>query len=165
MSTGVLLLGSNINPRFEFLASARNLLGTECGRIIQCSSIYESEAWGFEADSFLNQVIVLDTILSPLDLLLKIQNIEKSLGRIRGNTDESTYNSRTIDIDILFYDELCLNHPQLQIPHPRIATRRFVLVPLCEILPEFRHPVLNKSISQMLATCDDPLKVTFISKQ
>lgn len=165
MSTVVLLLGSNINPRLEFLASARKILNAECGKVVQCSSIYESEAWGFEADSFLNQVVVLETILSPIELLSKTQNIEKELGRVRRNKKEAIYDSRTIDIDILFYDDLCLNQPQLQIPHPRIAVRQFVLVPLCEILPEYRHPELNKTISQLLAMCNDPGKVTPFNEQ
>ena len=153
-----LLLGSNISPRNDYLNSAKELIEREIGAIHTCSSVYESEPWGFEAEHcFLNEVLAVDTVLSAAELLNVSQRIEKRLGRRRKS--DKGYSSRTMDIDILFYDDAVLSLPGLTIPHVQIQKRRFTLLPLVEIAPDFMHPVLGKSCSQLLKECKDCGKV------
>lgn len=153
-----LLLGSNIASRIDYLNTAKRLIGEELGYIQTTSSIYESESWGFEADmAFLNQVVLLRTNLEASALLRETQQIEKQLGRIK--KVEGVYSSRTIDIDILFYDQIVLSIPGLEIPHKQIQNRRFTLLPLVEIAAELQHPALQKSCSQLLEECGDAGKV------
>jgi 2-amino-4-hydroxy-6-hydroxymethyldihydropteridine diphosphokinase len=121
------------------------------------SHIYETEPWGFESENtFLNIVLKVQTELKPVALLRKIHGIENQLGRVRNDTQ---YSSRIVDIDILFYNNIIINRKNMQIPHPRVSERRFVLVPLCEIEPDGIHPVLGKSFSNMLDECRDDKKV------
>jgi 2-amino-4-hydroxy-6-hydroxymethyldihydropteridine diphosphokinase len=149
-----LLLGSNISSRIGYLNSAKELIEKEVGKISNRSSIYESEPWGFEAEKmFLNQVVFVETSLSALDLLKKTQQIEKKLGRIRKSV--VSYTSRTIDIDILFFDEAVFSLPELKIPHEQMQNRRFTLMPLVEIAAEKKHPVLHESCHQLLDECRD----------
>jgi len=153
-----LLLGSNISPRKYYLNSSKELIQNEIGNIQESSSVYESEPWGFEAEQcFLNEVLVVDTVLNPGDLLIASQKIEKRLGRIR--KPGAGYASRTMDIDILFFDDAVLLLPGLIIPHVQIQNRRFTLLPLVEIAPDFIHPVLGKSCRQLLKECQDNGKV------
>ena len=160
-----LLLGSNISPRIDYLTSAKELIEGEIGTIQACSSIYESDPWGFESEHcFLNQVLLVDTFLSPGDLLNASQKIEKLLGRVRKS--EGGYTSRTIDIDILFFDESVVSLPDLTIPHKQIQNRRFTLLPLVEIVPDLRHPLSKKTCRQLLEECKDYGKVWMVqSKQ
>ena len=121
--------------------------------------MYESEPWGFDSQTwFLNIALRGDTSLDPKALLKELLLIEKELGRIRipGSTG---YESREIDIDIVFYSDFIIDTPDLVVPHPRMAQRLFVLVPLCEIAPAFIHPVLGKSIRLLLSECDDTSRV------
>lgn len=120
------------------------------------SSIYVTEPWGFESELFWNQAIIIETELSPLEVLGQTQAIETEMGRVRKSKH---YEARTIDIDLLFYDDLELNTPGLTIPHPKMGERKFVLVPLNEIAPDKRHPVTKLSIREMLRICTDPLLV------
>lgn len=153
-----LLLGSNISSRIDYLNSAKELIEKEVGETQTGSSVYESEPWGFKTEKmFLNQVLHLETLLSADDLLKKTQQIEKQLGR--GKKSENIYVSRTIDIDILFFDEAVISLPGLKIPHEQIQNRRFALVPLVEIAPDLKHPVLQKSCKQLLEMCKDSGKV------
>lgn len=153
-----LLLGGNISPRVDYLNSAKDLIESEIGSIRTYSAIYESEPWGFEANiPFLNQVLLVDTFLNAQDLLTKSQEIEKLLGRVQKS--KGYYMSRTIDIDILFFDEAVLSIPGLKIPHEQIQNRRFTLIPLVEIAPGLRHPILKKDCRQLLEECKDPGKV------
>lgn len=152
-----LLLGGNLGDKRKIFSEAIGLLSNRVGEITTRSSIYETEPWGFESnDLFWNQVIEIATSLSPEEVLNQTQQIELELGRIR---KANQYDSRLIDIDILFFDDLILNRENLILPHPRIQERKFALVPLCEIAPNLIHPVLLKSISQILEECNDPLKV------
>ena len=153
-----LLLGGNMGDKKQLFEKALSRLGDELGGITQLSSIYETEPWGFQSeDLFWNQVVVLNTKWSPEDILKKTQAIELELGRTR---KAEQYVSRLIDIDLLFYDDLVLRSPDLELPHPRMADRRFVLEPLSEIAPTLIHPVFNQSIKVLLKDCSDPLQVS-----
>src|SRR4030095_6884094 len=138
MNKAYLLTGGNEGDRYLHLQQARTNIEHICGQILQVSSLYETAPWG-NADQadFINQVLMIETRMSPQQLLESIFSIEAKGGRIRTVKNAP----RTIDIDILFYDNLVLKTPGLHIPHPRIADRRFVLEPLNEISPDFIHPV------------------------
>jgi len=152
-----LQLGSNIGDRVLMFDKAKNLIKQKIGAIIKQSSIYETQPWGFNTDDlFLNQVLLVETKIQPDELLEIILNIEVALGRVRKS---DKYESRLIDIDILFYDNSIINNEKLIIPHPLIQDRLFVLEPLNEIARDFVHPVLKKTINELLLKCDDKLKI------
>jgi 2-amino-4-hydroxy-6-hydroxymethyldihydropteridine diphosphokinase len=156
MNKAYLLTGGNMGDRTGKLLEAKKNIATYCGTILMESSLYETAAWG-KADQpdFLNQVLYLQTSLSAVALMKEILLIEEIMGRTR----TEKYGSRTIDIDILFYNDEIIREPGLIIPHPEIQNRRFVLVPLQEIAPGLVHPVLLKSISTLLKDCGDKLDV------
>lgn len=157
MNTVYLLFGSNIIPRLDYLCRAERAVNNSIGNIIRMSSIYESEPWGFHADqSFLNRIVVVETKLSPAEVLKNILSIENQMGRKR---KFSSYSSRQIDIDILYFDKQIIQEEDLIIPHPGIAQRRFVLVPLAEIAPNLTHPVLKRNNLELLEACTDELRV------
>ena len=159
MSKTYLLLGGNIGDTEMIFLKTISSLETNCGNILKKSSIYKSEAWGFKSESiFLNQVILVETNLKPEELLQKLLSIEKTMGRERGEL--KGYSSRVIDIDILFYDDLIITGETLKIPHPLLHKRKFTLMPLNEIAPDYIHPLLLKSITELLMECDDKLNVT-----
>jgi len=157
MKRAFLGLGSDLGDRSQNLDDAKTGIKETIGKIIAASSVYETEPWGFKSKTrFLNQVVSVDTDLTPSGLLGRILMIESQLGRLRG---EKQYASRKIDIDILLYDNSVMEEASLTIPHPLIHKRRFVLVPLCEIAPDLTHPVLKKSIKYLLKKCPDKCKV------
>ena len=159
MNEAYLLIGGNVGNRMEWLEKARKSIEFRCGQVTRVSSIYETEAWGNQQqESFLNQAIQLETLLSAHQLLETILEIEARLGRKR----EARYGPRTIDIDILFYNDLVMDSDRLVIPHPEIENRRFALECLNEIAPGKIHPKLQKTISQLLDQTNDPLKVNKI---
>ena len=156
MKNIVLLLGGNIGDRVSFFQQAILLIEKQIGKIIKASSFYETAAWGNENQpAFLNQVVYANTELQPEDVLNSIISIEKSLGRKR----DTKWQERTIDIDILFYENQIIETKTLSIPHPWLHQRRFTLVPLVEILPNLVHPKLNKTTWQLLEECEDTLAV------
>jgi 2-amino-4-hydroxy-6-hydroxymethyldihydropteridine diphosphokinase len=136
-------LGSNLGDREEHIRKAVALIGEKVGLVIRQSSLIETEPWGFESENrFLNGVILVETSLTPRQLLRATQKIERSLGRKRKSTDSSLqspdfskYSDRPIDIDILLYDDLTVDEPDLKIPHPLMEQRDFVMIPLNEIKP------------------------------
>ena len=158
MISAYLLLGTNQGDRIALLHKACDSITHRVGRIIRSSSVYESAPWGFDSDDwFLNKVLMVETSLPPEVLLLTLQQIEEDLGRVRRKT--TGYESRSMDIDILFYDKAVINTSTLIIPHPRLHERRFTLVPLAEIAPDFQHPVLQKNITTLLLQCSDKTSV------
>ncbi len=160
----VLGLGSNIGDRLSYLSYALSQLRNEAGEITSLSSVWETEPWGFEAEElFLNMVAVLITPLDPQSLLASISSIETRLGRQRRKSLE--YQSRVIDIDILLWGERIITMPGLQVPHPRISQRRFVLEPLCEVVPDAIHPVSRMTMKDLLILCKDPSEVKLYKKQ
>ena len=156
MSEVYLLLGSNMGSRPGFIKEALTELERSCGRIMAESSFYETAAWGKEDQpAFINLVVCIQTTLTPLELLSAIQIIENVAGRQR----DQKWGQRTLDIDILLYSEEIIDLPELKIPHPFMQDRRFTLVPLAEIAPELLHPILKKTMLQLLAACPDKLDV------
>lgn len=153
-----ILAGSNIPVRENYIADAASILQDSGIHIDRFSSLYESTPWGFEANqNFLNQVFEASTSLSPEELLKVLLKTEQKLGRQR--KPEVGYTSRVIDLDILFYDNQIVETPNLVIPHPRIAERRFTLEPLKELIPDFLHPVFQVDINTLLEKCQDQGKV------
>jgi 2-amino-4-hydroxy-6-hydroxymethyldihydropteridine diphosphokinase len=147
-----LSIGSNSGKREKFLKIARDGL-EKYGRNIAFSFIYESPPWGFVSKNrFLNQCLKLKTNLSPEQLLKAIQEIEESAGRKRLG---KAYSDRTIDIDILFFGDLILETKSLQIPHPLLSQRKFVLLPLNDIAPNHMHPLTGQTVNELLAICPD----------
>ena len=145
----VLAFGSNLGDREEYILAAYRLLEEGLGVLIKKSSFIETPAWGFESDnSFINSVAEFETKKTPYEALEICNKIEKELGRQR-NPLHKGYQNRTIDIDILFYEDIVLDTATLKIPHPLIAERDFVLTPLKEILPNLLHPVLKKEIKDI----------------
>ena len=152
MHRAYLGLGTNLGDRAANLDRAIALLQQQVGPLVKCSSYLSSEPWGFTSDNdFLNAAASFDTRLSPLQLLRTTQEIERQMGRTAKSVN-AQYADRIIDIDILLYDTLQLTTPELTIPHPLMAQRDFVLRPLAEIAPRKRHPVLRKTIAQLLTT-------------
>ncbi|MFD2513461.1 2-amino-4-hydroxy-6-hydroxymethyldihydropteridine diphosphokinase [Pontibacter locisalis] len=151
-----LLLGGNLGDRTTYLQQARESVAARVGGITDTSKIYETAAWGkTDQPNFLNQVLEVETDLSPDKVLQNINLIEHDLGRIR----QEHWGSRVIDIDILFYGDLVLQTQRLTIPHPQLHLRRFTLLPLAEIAPGIEHPLLNKRVIQLLKECPDTLEV------
>ena len=156
MNTAVILLGSNLFNRNFFLDESKVMM-KDFGSILSCSSVYESFAWGFESENnFLNQVVQFETELQPITLLKELQKIENILGRERIS---GTYISRTIDLDILFFNEDIIEEENLIIPHKHIQDRMFTLLPLVEILEDFIHPGLKRTIKELVDLCPDSGKV------
>ncbi len=153
--TAFLSLGSNLENRVYYLQKALFLLQEKAGSIKDISPVYESASYGFEADDFLNLCVKLETSLAPEELLTLMLKIESSLGRTR--SAEAGYQARTLDIDILYYDSLILNSDSLQLPHPELHKRRFVLRPLADIAPQLYHPVLKKDSRNLLQESKDKI--------
>ncbi len=154
------MLGSNLGDRLPILKEAKVNIAQRIGRITQESPYYETSPWGvLDQPVFVNQVIEMETDRSPEQVLKTILEIEIELGRVR----YVRWGARTIDIDILYFADLIVNSPHLVIPHPSLQERRFTLEPLNDLIPNFLHPVLQKTTSQLLSECPDIGSVTPIS--
>lgn len=157
MIKAYLLLGSNMGDRKSYLERALEEIGRRAGRITAVSSIHSTEPWGNEdQDEFLNQAVEIETESGALELLKSLLLIETGLGRVR----DHKWAPRTIDIDILLYGNEIVSLPELSVPHPYLHERRFALAPLMEIAPDLIHPVLKRSVSQLLRECTDPRKAS-----
>ena len=151
-----LILGSNLGDPESSLQTALEKINSELGRVVRTSSVYVTEPWGLkDQPPFYNQVVEVKTELNAYETLEKLLEIETSMGRIRGKK----WAERIIDIDILYFDDQIINHDNLSIPHPGIPDRRFVLVPLCELIPEMVHPVLKVTNADLLGSTSDTLVV------
>ncbi len=156
MNKAYLLTGSNLGDREQYLSTARTLINEHCGTIVATSSLYETAPWGkTDQPSFLNQALELDTMLKARQLIRRILKVEKMMGRVR----DEKYGPRLIDIDILLFNNEKHNYQFLKLPHPEMPNRRFALLPLAEIAPGIVHPVLNKTIDELLKECTDELPV------
>lgn len=162
VNTVYLHTGSNLGDRFENLELANIQIEQRVGKIIHQSSCYETAAWGIEAQrAFINQALCVQTILSPMELMSEILDIEKEMGRIR----LAKWTERLIDIDILFFNQAIIHEPpRLVVPHPRISERNFVMIPLAEIAPDFIHPIF-KNISELAEKTSDILAVNKIMSE
>lgn len=158
MNVVFLGLGGNIGDRSETLKESLKLIEVCCGNIISRSHVYETAAWGFKSENnYLNLVIKIHTHLEAAELLEKTMAIEKKFGRKRDSHQNS---DRTLDIDILFFNEDIIYLEQIQIPHPRLHLRKFVLIPLQDIAPDLVHPVLKENTRTLLRNCKDSLAIS-----
>ena len=160
--TAYLLIGSNQGDREALLAQAVEKINKTIGRVKEKSKLYETQAWGVtDQPDFLNQALAVDTTLHAQKVLDEILNIEKEMGRVR----TQKWTERTIDIDILMYDDLVIQTPTLTIPHPALQERNFALIPLMEIAGEVEHPVLHLTIEEIYFDCKDPLDVFLLDEK
>ncbi len=159
-----LSIGGNLGNRAKNLAACRRSIREQIGEIVEASSIYESESWGFShPHDFYNQVLHVKTNLKPVEILKKIQSIESSMGRIRSKNKHQAYEGRLIDIDILLFEQVVLQEQNLKIPHPHMQSRNFVMIPLVEIGEALIHPVVQKSMKEILFDCPDKGNIKRVS--
>jgi len=155
--TAYLLLGGNLGDRVANLKKAIELLNDKVGGVLSVSSLYETAAWGkTDQPAFLNQAVALKTRLSALEVLDFALNIEQELGRVR----KDKWGERLIDIDLILFGDQVINIPdKLQVPHPHMQHRKFVMEPLAEIAPDVLHPVLGETMLSICRNISDPLEV------
>lgn len=158
----VLSLGSNQGSRLENLERSLEMIHREIGTIIKVSNLYETPSWGFDSDAFYNCAVVIHTFASAHQILEQILNIEKRLGRLRSDT--LGYQSRNIDIDLIVFDEEIIDTVELQIPHPLMQNRRFVLLPMLDLNLDWIHPVLHKKTAELLEVSPDKSSCTMVHK-
>ncbi|MDP5061146.1 MAG: 2-amino-4-hydroxy-6-hydroxymethyldihydropteridine diphosphokinase, partial [Maribacter sp.] len=151
-------IGSNLGNRILLLQKAIFEIGNITGEIRQVSAIYETPAWGFDGEDFLNVCLELQTLLPPEELLAKLLAIETDFGRKRKESD--SYQSRTLDIDIIYYEKDIIDTASLTVPHPKMQDRKFILKPLADITPQFYHPIFNKDTRNLLQECKDKSIIT-----
>lgn len=160
MNKAYLLIGGNLGDRTAYLFQARELIQRKCGNIPLISSVYETAAWGLEDQpSFYNQALLLETTMHAATLMQELLDIETVIGRERS----VKMGPRTIDIDVLLYNDAVIDTALIRVPHPHLPQRRFALMPLAEIAPLLEHPVLHKTIQELLESCGDELDVHKIS--
>ncbi len=155
--------GSNLGNRIGFLKSGIDAIAQNVGRVLKVSSVVETEAMGFSGHPFLNICFCVNTQLPPEEVMQLLLHIEEANGRKRSNVEG--YKNRTLDLDLLFYDDIILQTPMLRLPHPELENRRFVVQPLAEIAPKKKHPVLGKSVSVLLKNCTDCSVLTIYEQQ
>ncbi|WP_353168487.1 2-amino-4-hydroxy-6-hydroxymethyldihydropteridine diphosphokinase [Flavobacterium sp.] len=156
-NTILLSLGTNMGHKLENLKTCIMTIHNTIATVVEVSKVYETPAWGFEGDVFYNCAITIHSQKSAQKILSKIIKLEKKLGRIRTKTDQ--YESRNIDIDIISFNDEVIETENLKIPHIQLQNRKFVLFPMNDIAPKWKHPKLNKTISEMLISCDDTSEI------
>lgn len=156
--TAFLSIGSNLGNRRLLLQKAIFQIGKIAGEIRQVSAVYETPSWGFEGEDFLNACLELQTLLTAEELLAKLLSIETEFGRERN--ESGSYQSRTLDIDIIYYEKEIINTKNLTVPHPKLQDRKFILKPLADITPQFYHPIFNKDTRNLLQECKDKSTIT-----
>jgi 2-amino-4-hydroxy-6-hydroxymethyldihydropteridine diphosphokinase len=157
LNKAYLLIGGNVGNRSGYLQQAIDILNAVCGKVINKSALYETAAWGkTDQPAFLNQALELETGFPAEKLMNEILVIEEQIGRKRSEK----YGPRTIDIDILLFNEEVHDSPNLTVPHPELQNRRFALKPLADIGAHLHHPLLKKTVSALLEECQDKLQVT-----
>lgn len=162
MNYAYLVIGGNMGEREIQLSHAAKLLEERCGAVIDRSDIFETAPWGkTDQNDFLNQALVIETSLSSKQFIKEALYIENLMGRDR----KEKLGPRVIDIDIIFFNHEIRNEPDLTLPHPEMANRRFVLEPLSQVIPAYIHPILHKTVKELLANCTDPLPVKKIQNQ
>lgn len=145
-------MGGNLGNTIEIFQNSIDFLTKKVGKITQLSSLYQTAAWGpIPQNDFINQVIEVETYLSAQELMDALLEIELQMGRIRNER----WGPRTLDLDIIFFDDQIISTENLEIPHPRMTERKFVLVPMTEINPSFVHPKIQKTMEQLLLECED----------
>ena len=159
-NTILLSLGTNMGHKLENLRTCIEAIHHTIGTIIQVSKVYETPAWGFEGEAFYNCVVIIHTHKSAPKILSQILKLEKELGRIRSHT--GNYESRKIDIDIISFNDEIIETESLKIPHIHLHNRKFVLFPLRDVAPKWNHPKLNKSVSELIISCEDTSEITEI---
>ena len=155
-------LGSNLGDRELNIKKAIILIQDQLGDVISISKLYESASWGYDDHPYLNNAICLVTKWLPLDLMTALLDIELKMGRKR--SDSMSYQSRTIDLDIILIEGIVIHHPKLNVPHPRMNLRRFVLQPLVDIAPNWIHEIEGVSVSDLLLKCEDQIDVNLYGK-
>jgi 2-amino-4-hydroxy-6-hydroxymethyldihydropteridine diphosphokinase len=154
MNTAILLIGGNLGDRTGNLQQAVQLIAETAGEVVKISALYQTAPWGaVDQPDYLNQGLELHTTMDALTLLHTLLEIERRIGRIR----QEKWGSRVIDIDLIFFNDSILSLPDLKLPHPRMHLRQFVLVPLLEIVPDYVHPLLHKTVKELAAACIDTL--------
>lgn len=157
-----ILLGSNMGNRLGYIQFAKYFLNKDLGNITKESNLYETKAWGYKSKKdYINQIVLLETKLPPKELMQQLLLIEQKAGRKRFNK----MTDRTLDLDILYYNEEIIDTKDLRIPHPKIQERKFVLQILNEIAPNYLHPILLKKNSELLDICPDKLEGKIFSKK
>lgn len=157
----VLSIGSNQGNRLENIQNCIDLIHQNVGTVIQVSKLYETPAWGFESDAFYNCALLLHTNCSAYKILSQVLKVEKELGRIRLN--QEGYQSRIIDVDVIAFDDEIIDSEKLQIPHPLMQNRNFVLLPMQDLKLNWKHPVLQKTISELIAVSPDESVCSVVS--
>ncbi|MFC0779441.1 2-amino-4-hydroxy-6-hydroxymethyldihydropteridine diphosphokinase [Flavobacterium sp. HJSW_4] len=158
----VLSIGSNQGSRLENIQNCIDLIHQNVGTVIQVSKLYETPAWGFESDAFYNCALLLHTNSSAQKILSQILKVEKELGRIRLN--QEGYQSRIIDVDLIAFDDQIIDTEKLQVPHPLMQNRNFVLLPMQDLKLNWKHPILQKTISELIAVTPDDSVCTIVQK-
>jgi 2-amino-4-hydroxy-6-hydroxymethyldihydropteridine diphosphokinase len=156
----VLSIGSNQGNRLANIESCIALIHQEVGTVIQVSKLYETPAWGFESDTFYNCALLLHSTLSAQKILNQVLKVEKQLGRIRSN--QEGYQSRIIDIDLIVFDNEIIESEKLTVPHPLMQNRNFVLLPMQDLKLDWKHPILHKTISELIAITPDDSVCTVV---